>query len=662
MNNKRFAITDFCSLFPATVTHSVYSLYLFIYFYISITAAIAQPPVQWDRTFGGNGYEELHAIASVNDGGFIFAGATESEPSGDIQEASKGGFDYWIVRTDSEGQMIWNKRFGGDGRDKVWSVIQTSDGGFLVGGESDSDIGGDRSVPNRGGLDYWIIKIDSAGNKQWDRAIGGNDEDILRTIVKTEDNGYLLGGYSLSNRSGEKSADSYGDRDFWVVKIDQIGNIQWDRTFGGADRDQLLSIKPTFDNEFILGGWSQSDISGVKTTPTYGGNDFWVVKMTENGDMVWDVTYGGDNEDVLQDIEPTSDGSFVLGGFSRSSISGNKISASLGEQDFYIIKINRNGNRIWERSLGGAKNDLAYEVRETRLGNYAIAGQTFSGINATKTENEENRVDYWLVTLDPNGTSVWSEVYGGSSNDALAELDIASDGGFVMAGQSGSDVSGDKTQNSTNLSDPFENDFWIIKTVCGQPEMLGTDTTLCQNEPLLLDATITDCGDCTYTWSDSTSTEARRTILPENGAVYKVTIDDPNGCLIEDSVRTRVLPIPSDIALDLSIPDCFGDTDGGIQIGRVMGGTSPFSYQLNDEPPTRNSYFPQLPTGTYTLSIVDVNNCQLDTTIELSKPDVDELLLDLGTYTPITLGDSVTITALSNQAIADIQWSDTSLV
>ncbi|MFK7934408.1 MAG: gliding motility-associated C-terminal domain-containing protein [Saprospiraceae bacterium] len=659
MNISRIFHTDPCSAPRSLAVRPALHALFFLFINLLVINAFAQPPVQWDRTYGGDGYEELHAIAPVDDGGFIFAGATQSEASGDIPEAGRGDFDYWIVRTDSEGEMIWNKRFGGDGRDKVWSVIQTPDGGFLVGGESNSDVGGDRTVPNRGGLDYWIVKISATGNKEWDRAIGGAGEDILRIIVSAEDGGYLLGGYSNSDAGGEKTDNSFGAADFWLVKIDGIGNIQWDRTFGGDAQDQLLSIKPTFDNEFILGGWSQSGISGVKTEANFGLNDFWIIKMTENGDFVWDKTYGGSGEDVLQDVEPTSDGSFVLGGFSQSPISGNKITGSLGKRDYYLIKVNRNGNRIWERTLGGVEDDLAYEVRETRAGNYAIAGQTASGFNADKTENQVGFQDYWLLTLDPDGNEIWSEVYGGSGSDALAELDIAVDGGFIMAGQSGSDISGDKTQNSVNLGDIFENDFWVIKTSCGQPEMIGNDTTLCQNDLLILDATVPNCEDCTYTWDDS-SIQPRRVVLPADGSVYKVTIIDQNGCVVEDSVLTEVLPIPVGAAMTIEPPSCFGDQDGMILIDEITGGTQPYNYIINEEEPTQNPDFVNMISGKYELSIIDGNQCQLDTTIILEEPN--QMQISLGGNPALALGDSVTIRVLTNQNLSSVRWSNSDLI
>lgn len=619
----------------------------------------AQPPVQWDRTFGGSNYEELHAIAPAEDGGFIFGGATYSDANGDIPEASRGESDYWLVRTDSEGVMQWNKRFGGEKTDLAWTVIQTMDGGYLIGGNSNSNVGGDKTNPTRGENDYWLVKVDKEGAKEWDMTIGGEGDDQLRGgIVQTKDGGYLLAGFSNSNASGEKSEDSKGGYDYWIVKTDFAGNVEWDRTYGGAGDDQLFAIKNTFSDGYIIGGFSTSGITGDKTAPLIGVNDYWVLKLKGDGEIVWDRTYGGDNEDVLLDIEPTEDGSFLIGGFSKSGISGNKSTENYGDDDFWLIKVNPNGNEIWDLSFGGEGKDRLFDIRETRSGNYAIGGLTRSDIHSDRTENDAGNDDFWLIYLEPDGNVIWDEVYGGSNRDALSELDIAADGGFIMAGQSASDVSGDKTENSRG-PDNFENDFWIIKTACGQPELIGNDTTLCQNGLLTINATIPNCEDCTYRWQDG-SIEPVRIIFPKEDTVYKVRIIDPNGCVVEDSVKATVLPIPVGAATTTAPPDCFGDENGFISIDEIMGGTQPYQYSLNEQETSDNPDFYNLGAGNYTLKIEDSNGCVYDTLVYLQQPN--QLTLTLGEDHVISLGDSVLLRILTNQELAEVKWSQQDLL
>jgi hypothetical protein len=173
----------------------------------------------------------------------------------------------------------WDKRFGGFGNEQLFSFQQTKDGGYILGGLSTSNIGGDKtqlnwdSSPETFNPDYWVVKIDSFGNKQWDKRFGGVDDDGLHALCQTYDQGYLLGGFSGSDNDGDKSQPGRGGGDYWVVKIDSLGNKQWDRRFGGADVDNLWCLGQASDSGYILGGYSQSGIGGDKTAGNWGGGD-----------------------------------------------------------------------------------------------------------------------------------------------------------------------------------------------------------------------------------------------------------------------------------------------------------------------------------------------------------------------------------------------------
>ena len=280
---------------------------------------------------------------------------------------------------------------------------------------------------------------------QWQNAIGGLGGDILTSLENTDDGGYILGGYSDSGISGDKSEINRGDNDYWVVKIDASGNIAWDKTFGGSAGDQLLAIKQTSDGGYILAGFSNSGISGDKTESSSGGNDYWIIKINSFGLQEWQNTIGGSSDDYLTSIVQTPDGGFLLGGSSHSGISGDKTEAVLGFDDYWLVKTDNMGNIVWQNTIGGNGNEALTSLNTTSDGNFIVGGYSDSGLSGDKTEASNGLFDYWIIKLDISGNIIWQNTIGGASNDNLGSIVQTNEGGFIIAGQSSSGISGDKT-------------------------------------------------------------------------------------------------------------------------------------------------------------------------------------------------------------------------
>src|SRR6266545_5534223 len=242
---------------------------------ILYTTAFTQPVIKAQKALGGSDLDFFTSMALTKDGGRIAGGYSTSNISGQKTENSRGGFDYWIVKLDSANKIEWDKTIGGNDIDILTSLQQTSDGGYILGRFSFSNISGEKTQNRRGSADYWIVKLDSGGNIQFDKTIGGSSFDNLFALQQTSDGGYILGGTSFSNKSGNKTQDSRGGTDFWIVKLSSKGNIQWDKTLGGNDGDDLLSLQQTSDGGYILGGGSFSNISGDKTENSKGAEDYW---------------------------------------------------------------------------------------------------------------------------------------------------------------------------------------------------------------------------------------------------------------------------------------------------------------------------------------------------------------------------------------------------
>ncbi|MFN8923721.1 MAG: T9SS C-terminal target domain-containing protein, partial [Sphingobacteriia bacterium] len=326
----------------------------------------------------------------------------------------------------------WDKTLGGSGWDELLSLQQTADGGYILGGYSGSnaDIAGGKSENSRGSYDYWVVKLDANGNKQWDKTLGGSGGDQLFSLQQTADGGYILGGssWSAADISGGKSENSRGERDYWVVKLDANGSIQWDKTLGGSANDELTSLQQTADGGYILGGWSESDadIAGGKSENSRGVSDYWVVKLDANGKRQWDKTLGGSGEDVLNSLQQTTDGGYILGGWSLSNadLDGGKSENSRGIYDYWVVKLDANGKREWDKTLGGSGVDALTSLQQTNDGGYILGGGSSSAadISGGKSENSRGERDYWVVKLDANGSIQWDKTMGGSGEDYLSTL------------------------------------------------------------------------------------------------------------------------------------------------------------------------------------------------------------------------------------------------
>jgi len=415
--------------------------------------------IEWQNTIGGNDEDNLLSIQVTADGGYILGGASWSDISGDKTENSNGAFDYWIVRTNASGTIIWQNTIGGSNNDHLYSIQQTADGGYILGGYSGSNITGDKTENSNGMDDYWIVKTDSLGTIQWQNTIGGSDFDQLFCIQQTTDGGYIMGGRSDSDISGDKTENSNGSLDYWIVKTDAFGNLQWQNTIGGDDEDWLMSIQQTTDGGYILGGRSSSNISGDKTEDNIGTSyDYWIVKTDSSGNIQWQNTIGGWDGDHLSSIQQTNDGGYIMGGWSWSDISGDKTENTNGQTDCWIVKTDSLGMIQWQNTLGGSLQESLNSIEQTADGGYIFGGYSFSNISGDIKENCNGLTDYWMVKTDSAGNIQWQNTIGGKDYEVVYSVQQTFDGGYILGGVSNSNISGDKNENCKG-----EDDYWIVK-------------------------------------------------------------------------------------------------------------------------------------------------------------------------------------------------------
>ena len=284
---------------------------------------------KWDADFGGTDNEFFYGFDQMSDGGFVLVGSSASGIGGNKTQPSKGAEDFWIVKTDALGHRLWDKTYGGGGSDIATAVSATRDGGCIVGGFTGSDSSGDVSQHKRGGYDFWVVKLDAMGNKQWDRLFGGSGDETIYRIRQCPGGGYIMVGNSDSGVSGDRTQPSWGADDCWIVRIDSAGNKMWDKRFGTRWSDDPADIILTADGGYLIGATSSASdtsISGDKSQPNFGPHtsNFWIIKIDSVGSKIWDKTFGGTQGEGCVATILRHDGNYVLGGESNDFISGNK--------------------------------------------------------------------------------------------------------------------------------------------------------------------------------------------------------------------------------------------------------------------------------------------------------------------------------------------------
>jgi hypothetical protein len=436
-------------------------LFLYLTVYI-LNTAFAQTPLvkQWDKRFGGTFSDVLYSFQQTADAGYILGGRSLSGANGDKTQVTFGNsFDYWVVKTNALGVKQWDKDFGGTSDDYLYSLQQTADGGYILGGSSTSPLSGNKTQNTWGLSDYWIVKIDSLGNKIWDKDFGGTNNDYLHSIFQTADGGYLLAGYSSSDSSGDKSENTKGDFDYWIIKIDSSGNKQWDKDFGGTGDDELFSAVKTTDEGFLLGGYSYSDSSGDKTQNSWGMDDYWILKTDSLGNKQWDKNFGGTNHDALSSLRQAADGGYIVGGTSYSDSSGDKTQNTWDvSYDYWIIKTDSAGNKEWDKDFGGTGDeDLFGNIIQTYEGGYLMAGTSYSNVSGDKSEDNIGINQSWMVKTDANGNKEWDKTIFTNGYDQQGLVIETMEGCIVVANTTDGGVGGDKTEASRGIYD-----YWMI--------------------------------------------------------------------------------------------------------------------------------------------------------------------------------------------------------
>ena len=352
----------------------------------------------WTRVFSGNHWYDFQSVVQISDGGFAAVGTSSEAP---------GEHYVYFVKTDINGNMVWTRTYGGNMNDKAFCLQITSDGGFIICGYTESY--------GAGLYDVFLLKTNSSGHPSWFRTYGGSGVDYGVYVEQTTDGGYIITG---------SSSPYIGGYDVYLIRTDSLGNMLWERTFGGSYNDVGRCVRQTDDGGFIVAGTTSNNYSPADSM------DVYLIKTDANGDSLWTRTYGGDYWDEGYSLDLTSDGGYIVSGFSENPPGTNLL-------DFYIVKIDSIGNENWSKTIGGFSHDWSFCVQRSSDGGYIVCGYTGS--------YGAGDADIWLVKLEAEYPAV-------TLNPLNHPIVIPSNGGNFTFDAT--------VENATG--DPFDFDSWTL--------------------------------------------------------------------------------------------------------------------------------------------------------------------------------------------------------
>jgi len=379
---------------------------------------------------GGSDFEILDDVIQTPDGGYVAVGMTSSSDGDLVRDRSNA--DLWVVKVNAQGTIQWQRTYGGSQSDRGWSVLLLPNGDYLIVGETESNDG--TVSRNQGGYDAWIMRLNPTGELLWQRTYGGALYDIFRRVVPASDGGFIALGTTGSNDGDVSGNKGFIDNwqtnfglDYWLVKFDDEGRLIWQQTYGGR-RDEIgFSLDATPDGGYILAG--QTNSWDVQVTDFKGFIDGWVVKVNAQGNLQWQKTFGGSNNDGFATVKTVSDG-YIVAGYTFSQEAD--LPEGKGAGDAFLVKLNATGLTLWQKRFGGGQTDGFNSLILAANGGFIISGYSLSS-DGDLTRNQGDN-DIWLTGFRPDGTLLWQTSLGGSRYEYGNALVSRQDGKLVVAG------------------------------------------------------------------------------------------------------------------------------------------------------------------------------------------------------------------------------------
>jgi hypothetical protein len=398
--------------------------------------------VVWQKDIKSNTQDFLSQVTTTIDGQYLITGssiqANNNQPSTNKQN---NGYDFHLVKLNPQGDEVWEKYFSGKNHDFLSSTVNTQEGGFLLAGTSYSGKGLDKKEESKGGSDIWLIRINEFGDELWQKTIGGSSDEEARAVIQTTDFGFFVAGnVTLREPQGSKG---YGSKDVLVVRLDKNGKELSQLVLGGKGLDEVEKMIPTKDGGALLGVYSRSNAGGSKKTENFGEGDYWIIKLNKDGKVEWEKNFGGKGDDHLRTLALTSTG-FLIGGESRSERSGNKSVGIEEGTDLWMISLDERGEEIWQKSYNFKNRDVLMGMSVLHASDaQSSKGILLGGYTQAEGRIENNDETFWMLYLDQNGNEQWRKHVKGESRkreERLSDIKLNRDGSIILAGTSAEEL------------------------------------------------------------------------------------------------------------------------------------------------------------------------------------------------------------------------------
>ncbi|AZA88352.1 T9SS C-terminal target domain-containing protein [Chryseobacterium shandongense] len=380
--------------------------------------------------------------SSIRAGSGMIESGSKSQMRNVSNQQPNNGYDFHLVKLNQQGEEVWEKYFSGQNHDFLAATVNTQEGGFVLAGTSFSGKGLDKKENSKGGSDFWLIRINEFGDELWQKTIGGASDEEARAVIQTTDMGFFVAGNVTALRQAQDSK-GYGSKDVLVVKLDKNGKELSQLILGGKGLDEVEKMIPTKDGGTLIGVYSRSNAGGSKKTENFGEGDYWIIKLNKEGKVEWEKNFGGKGDDHLRTLALTSTG-YLIGGESRSERSGNKTVGIEEGTDLWLISLNERGEELWQKSYNFKNRDVLMGMSVLHgSDDRSSKGILLGGYTQAEGKIESDDETFWMLYLDQNGNEQWRKHVMGQSRkreERLSDIKLNRDGSIVLAGTSAEEL------------------------------------------------------------------------------------------------------------------------------------------------------------------------------------------------------------------------------
>jgi hypothetical protein len=408
------------------------------------TIPLCGQQVLWQRDIKSNTQDFLSQITTTIEGQYLITGSSiqaKSQMPAANSQKQNNGYDFHLVKLNQQGEEVWEKYFSGQNHDYLSASVATQEGGFLLGGTSYSGKGLDKKEDSKGGSDIWLIRINEFGDEIWQKTLGTSSDEEARSVIQSTDLGFFVAGSFVSAQDSKYKG--YGSKDVLIVKLDWDGKEISQLILGGKGLDEVEKIIPTKDGGVLLGIYSRSPAGASKKTENYGEGDYWIVKLNKEGKVEWEKDFGGKGDDHLRTLALTTSG-YLIGGESRSERSGNKTVGIEEGTDLWLISLNERGEELWQKSYNFGNRDILMGTSVLHSADdKSSKGILLGGYTQAEGKMQTDDETFWMLYLDQDGNEKWRKHVKGESRkreERLSDIKLNRDGSIILAGTSAEEL------------------------------------------------------------------------------------------------------------------------------------------------------------------------------------------------------------------------------